>query len=323
MNRKYLGLWAAAVAMMVLILDSRSAAQAAAEAVEISICTVIPSLFPFFLLTGYLTGYLRESRSLGFLSRIFHSEADCGVVIAAGLLGGYPLGAKVAAEEYTKGAISKSQGDRLLAFCSQAGPSFLFGMVAMQFPAGGFGWMLWIVQIASCISVSWVMPKAYGSDPGPISDRKREDDPMYTALRAMASVCGWVIAWNVILHFLNRWLLWRLPNWSQVFISGLLELTNGCLLLGSVEPLFLRFLLAAVMLNFGGLCVLMQTASLTRGLDLRYYLLGKIIQTLFAMAYAGVLMGKIWILIPVFAMFFWKLHLRERNKGSIPIKIGV
>lgn len=323
MNRKYFGLWAAAAAMLVLILDSRSAAQAAAEAVEISIRTVIPNLFPFFLLSGYLTSSLRRSKFPEAIDRIFRCDAACGAVITAGLLGGYPLGAKLAAAELENGTISKKQGDRLLSFCSQAGPSFLFGMVAGQFPSAKFGWMLWLIQIVSSISVAWALPKISEPNSRPATAHKQENDPMFPALRAMGSVCGWVIVWNVILHFLDRWFLWMLPGWSRILITGLLELTSGCLRLCSVEPLFLRFLLAVIMLNFGGLCILMQTASLTRGLELKNYILGKFIQTLFAVAYTGLLFGKIWWLIPVIPMFFRKIHLEGRNKGSIPAKIGV
>jgi hypothetical protein len=46
-----LPLAASAAGMMLLILDSRTSAAAAAEALEICIRTVIPGLFPFFLLS--------------------------------------------------------------------------------------------------------------------------------------------------------------------------------------------------------------------------------------------------------------------------------
>jgi hypothetical protein len=82
MNRKKYGFAAAVLGMTVLILDSRGAAQAAAEGVAVCIRTVIPSLFPFFLLSGYLTGAMGDGSSMRFLSRIFRSSPNCGGILA-------------------------------------------------------------------------------------------------------------------------------------------------------------------------------------------------------------------------------------------------
>ncbi len=311
MNRKYLGLCGAAAAMLVLILNSRVAAQAAAEGVDVCIRTVIPSLFPFFLLSGYLTGNLCSGI---FLARLFRSSPSCGTVIAAGLLGGYPLGAKLATEGFRAGNISQAQADRLLSFCSQAGPSFLFGMVASQFPEAKFGWMLWGIQLASALSVAWMLPEEGQRNLPEVEKKSYKFDSMRSALSAMASVCGWVIVFSVILHFFRRWFLWLLPEWVQVLVCGLMELTNGCLQLQVVDDLSLRFLLAAVMLNFGGLCVMMQTASLTRGLEFQNYILGKGMQPLFALFFSGIIIGKIWLILPIF-LYFLRNSSLWRKKG--------
>lgn len=324
MNRKKYGFAAAVLGMTVLILDSRGAAQAAAEGVAVCIRTVIPSLFPFFLLSGYLTGAMGDGGSMRFLSRIFRSSPNCGSILAAGLLGGYPLGAKLARESYASGRISRTEANRLLSFCSQAGPSFLFGIVASQFAHKGTVWLLWAVQILSALSVAWVLPSMADGDSS--SNKQQTDsksDPMRNALYAMAAVCGWVIVCGVILRYLKNWLLWLLPRWAQVMICGLLELTNGCLVLSTVESEALRFLLAAVMLNFGGMCVMLQTASLTRGLNIRSYVCGKALQVCFAAAYAGILEGRIWLVLPIFLVFSRKLLRIPRKRYSISEGVGV
>ena len=65
--------------------------------------------------------------------------------------------------------------------------------------------------------------------------------------------------------------------WSAA-LSGLLELTNGCILLNSVPEESTRFLLCTAFLSFGGVCVLMQTVSVVKELGIRFYLMGKIFQ---------------------------------------------
>jgi hypothetical protein len=69
-----------------------------------------------------------------------------------------------------------------------------------------------------------------------------------------------------------------LPLSAQVIITGLLELSNGCLRLSEVEFESIRFLIASFLLPLGGLCVALQTAAVTKGISMRLYFPGKILQ---------------------------------------------
>lgn len=317
MIRKNLGLISGALAFLILILDSRSAAQAAAEGVQACIRTVIPCLFPFFLLAGYLTSALSGGKAV---AGIFRCSGNCASILITGLLGGYPVGAKQASEGYHAGILTKEQADRLLWFCSQAGPSFLFGIAAAQ--AGGIrsGWVLWGIQILSTFSVARILPGESETDHKVKPANSGKINLMASALTAMASVCGWVIVFSVVISFAKRWFLWLLPESIQVLFCGLLELTNGCLLLGEISDASLRLLLAAVMLNFGGICVLMQTVSLTKGLNIRGYLKGKLLQTGFAVLYTLVITGHLLWLIPIIFIIFLK---NFKNRTCIFTKAGI
>ena len=318
---KKLGMTGAAIGMLILILDSRSAAQAAADGVNTCIRTVIPSLFPFFLLSGYLTGGLRGGK---IIARIYRSPESCGGLLLTGLLGGYPLGARLAAQQCRDGMLTKAQADRLLWFCSQAGPSFLFGIAGMQMGDIRYGWLLWIVQILSALSVAWALPwQAAPESKQQFTKSVSLTVAMQNAITAMASVCGWVIIFSVVIYFLKRWVLWILPEFMQILLSGLLELTSGCLVLGEIDNLTHRFLAAAVMLNFGGLCVMMQTFSVADGLNLRGYIYGKSLQTTFSIFYSLLFQGRIWALIPILCAFSFKNLPYIRKSSSIPAGFGV
>lgn len=319
MNKK-LRLFAAAAGMMLLILDAKTAAEASRQAVEICIRTVIPSLFPFFLLSGYLTGSFQGG---SWAARLFRSHSSCGGVILTGLLAGYPVGAKAAAEANQTGALSRQQADRLLYFCSQAGPSFLFGMVAAQFDGPQFAWSLWGIQILCALTVANLIPEVTISFSSIEMTDKKNLDPMQSALRAMASVCGWVIVFAIVIQFCKRWVLWLLPVELQVLISGLLELTNGCLMLNKIQNPDLRFLIAAVMLNFGGLCVLLQTASVAGELRLGNYLKGKLLQTCFAFLYSLPFPGKWFAFVPIIFIYFFGHSGFSIKRCSIPEKNSV
>lgn len=308
MKRKLVSRIITLIAMGVLILDSRHAAESAWEGIELCIRTVIPSLFPFFVLSIYLTGNMGKQNA-------------AASVVLSGFLGGYPVGAQAAAENLRRHSLNQAQANRMLMFCSQAGPAFLFGMAARQFPEVKYGWYLWATQILSAVSVAALLPKSE-IPPGMAAEDTGVSlaDAMKDALRAISSVCGWVVLFRVILGYVGQIPL--ADPWDTL-LWGILELTNGCVNLVAIEDLSTRFLLAAAMLNFGGLCVFAQTLSVARDLDIRYYLAGKLLQTGFCIPYALFFLGHWQAIIPVFCLILLLRRGIPAKRGSIPAKVGV
>ncbi len=334
MRRVIIGVFAAA-GMLVLIMDAQTALGGAAEGVILCVRSVIPSLLPFFVLSTLLTGSLsgQQVPGLSALGRLCAMPAGSESILISGLLGGYPAGAQAVCESYRTGQLSPNTAQRMLGFCNNAGPSFIFGMVAGRFHSSAVGWWLWGIQIASCILTAIILPGKCSTQ-AVVSSAKPVTVPgaLQGALRAMALVCGWVILFRVLIAVLNRWVMWLLPTSLQAAIAGLLELTNGCFQLPQIEQEAVRFLLASAMLSFGGICVAMQTASVAGSLGLGMYLPGKCLQTAIALALAAIISPIIFgvqvqwtvLLIAVlfvagFSVFLWK----SENNGSIPMAIGV
>ena len=313
------------VGMLVLILDGRTALEGAAQGLELCLKTVIPSLFPFFVLSTMLTSALAGEhlpllRPIGWLCGI---PSGGEALLISGFLGGYPVGAQSVAAAFRSGQLTRNQAERLLSFCNNAGPAFLFGMVSALFPARWMARALWGIHIAGAVLTACLIPP----------DEEARMDPMPSAplslvsalrdsLRIMATVCGWVVLFRVGIAFLNRWVLTMLPVPARVAVTGLLELSNGCCCLTEVSDLTVRFLLCAGMLSFGGLCVTMQTVSVTTGLSLRGYFTGKLIQTAFSLLFSAAVMagyGPASCLFLIFAILLLKL----RKKSSIRKVLGV
>lgn len=286
----YLTMAAASVGLLILIFDSRTAIQGARAGVDLCIYTLIPSLFSFFivsiLLTGSMVGQeLSVLRPLGKLCRIPQGSES---LLAIGFLGGYPVGAQNVALAYDRGQISRQTARRMVAFCNNAGPAFLFGIVGPMFTNSATPWLLWGIHIASALLVSRILPAEtddarYTSPQPPLSMTQA----LEKALRVMAGVCGWVIVFRMLIEFLNRWLFWALPKEVQIIFSGLLELSNGCLMLGQIENEGLRFVIASVILALGGSCVTMQTVSASGNLPLDMYFPGKLLQGCFSFLLAS------------------------------------
>lgn len=274
---------AAALAMILLILDSKTAFRGAYDAIILCLTTVVPSLFPFLVLSGILTAVLGDKgfsllRLLGKACRIPQGSE---VVLLTGLIGGYPVGAQCISQSYRNGRLSRMDAERMLGFCSNAGPAFIFGMIAPYFQNPAIPWILWVIHIFSALSVGVILP---GKATGSFIPRSRKHVTMSTAVtqavKTMGTVCGWIVIFRVMIAFCERWFLWLMPIEWAVGLRGLAELSNGCVALGAVSSESMRFVLCSCLLAFGGICVWMQTVSVTEELGTGAYLPGKLLHTL-------------------------------------------
>ena len=323
----------AAIGLLVLILDTKTALMGASQGLELCIQTVIPSLLPFFFLSIVLTSSL-AGESIPFLrplGRICGIPAGAESLMLVGMLGGYPAGAQCIAQAYRDGALDKANAQRMIAFCNLAGPAFLFGIVAGKFDSSYAPWALWVIHILSALLVAAVLPGRSKHDvtlrPGKALTLSQA---LLRSLQIMANVCGWIILFRILIAFLDRWILWLLPVWAQVALTGLLELSNGCCDLGRITGEGLRFIIGAGMLGFGGLCVTMQTASVTDGLSLKTYLVGKVLQVAFSILLAAVLMTRkllisslLLVAIPVVIAITAKFLHKIQKRSSFSQPVGV
>ena len=326
----------AAAGMVVMILDARTAIEGAQSGVALCIQTVIPSLFPFLMLSALLSDTL-----IGFRSRVFNPICrmlripdGSAPLLLAGILGGYPVGAQCISNAFEQGRLSAATAKRLLAFCNNCGPAFIFGMVGGIFREKWTPWALWFIHLISALVVSVLIPAK--KEPPIITVRKNEmtiKQAMHRSLRAMANICGWVILFRVMIRFLQVWFLWYLPVELQAAICGILEMTNGCVELCRVGDPSVQFILCAALLGFGGVCVTMRTYSVLHpNIDRRMYFPGKVIQSALSAILAGVIQILIngpdnWmIILPIPAVFatIYGISLRKKqNKCSICDTVGV
>lgn len=290
MHKKICSGGLAAFGFLLLILDAKTAIMGATEGITLCLYSVIPSIFPFLILSALLTSALTgtKSRLLHPIGKKLGMPKGSEGIFLTGLLGGYPTGAQAVGQAYKHGSIGKENAERMLAFCSNAGPSFLFGIVGAQFAQWWIPWALWCIHILSAFTVGLLTPKCTsGKDAQFPSKTVSVPQAVRHGVYTMGYICGWVVLFRVILAFLDRWLLWLFPLPLQVCVHGILELANGCCGLETIENVALRFLTASAMLAFGGICVTMQTATVVGDLKIGWYIYGKIQQMLISIALAA------------------------------------
>ena len=303
-KRNYLTSILSAIGFGILILDGKTAVHGVQEGLALCLQTLIPALFPFLFLSAALTASLSGYqfpflRPLGRLCRIPQS---CESILVIGWLGGYPVGARCASELCTSRTISVNDCTRLAIMCNLAGPAFIFGVIGSFFTDLTLTMMLWLTHILSSLCAGSLIPEDQSSSNVATSAAKLNFTTILSnTVKSMASVCGCVVLFRVMIEFLNRWFFWSLPQWLQILLTGAMELSNGCLLLSNISQEEIRFVLTSVLLSFGGLCVWMQTVSVFPNINLKLYIKGKLLHTMLSLiisvAMLGIMKKSPWMMI--------------------------
>ena len=155
---------AASAAAALLLLRPQKAASAVRAGLALCAGTVVPSLFPFFAAISLLL-QLGAAEALGRLCApimrpLFRMRGVCALPLLAGLLGGYPSGAKTAASLYAQGRITRQEAELLLGFCDNCGPAFLLGCVgAGVLGDPGAGAALFATRTGAPLIPVYIQPK--------------------------------------------------------------------------------------------------------------------------------------------------------------------
>ena len=306
-----------AVGLLILILDGKTALSGVTDGIALCVRTVIPALFPFFVLSStLLRGAVPFPRMEKALSALSGFPRGAGSLILPCILGGYPVGARSVYQAYTEGIVKKTEAERMLAFCNNAGPAFVFGVLGQMFPKLWMPWALWGIHLAGARIAAYCVPVIGTPMSSETSSIESKGNIMPEAVLTMGTVCGWIILFRVLIAFLDRWFLWILPQTVRVAFVGLLELSNGCCELPWIVNVNIRFILCSGMLAAGGLCITAQTISVTPGLSLRYYLLGKLIQFFVSVVLSYSLVGR--TVVPLCFLLLPPLYRIGKKEVEIP-----
>lgn len=269
------------LAMILLIINPATATIAISEGLDLCLRVIIPSLFPYFFITALLNSTLTGMHIPGLhhLCKFLKIPNGGESLIILGLLGGYPVGAKMIGDAYKDGTLEEESARRMLSYCSNAGPAFIFGIAGSLFPSVLYPCLLWGIHILSALLTGLMLPKPeQQSIHLYAANQTTATQALQNSIRVTAIVCGWILIFKVILAYIYFATDWLNLSRFNVYIGGIVELSNGCVQLTQLRFPALRFILCCAFLAFGGLCILLQTISVINGLGIRFYLLGKLIQ---------------------------------------------
>ena len=296
-------------ALIALIFSSPQVMAGARDALELCAELILPSLFPFFVLS-ILLGKLGLPQRLGRrlaqpAGRLFGVSGAGVSALLIGLTGGYPLGAASIAGMVESGVIKKDEAGRLLAFCNNSGPAFLIGAVgAGVFASPAAGLLLYASHVLAALLTGLLLRGKHKGIHNSVYIVNCI--PFYVAfpaavreaVSATLSVCGFVVCFSVLLGMLDaRGLLTfsaaRLAARAgleaqavRALLAGFFELGSG---VGALRGLPLTpgdLALAAALVGWGGLSVHCQTAAVLCDCDvsLGRHTLGRLLSAVLSAA---------------------------------------
>ena len=333
-----LALLCATLSLMLYPQDSMSAAR---EGLKLCYNVIIPSLFPFFVLSALVVDlglpcYLGRALE-GLMRPLFNVPGACASAFVLGFVGGYPVGARTALSLYQKGMCTKTEAERLLSFCNNSGPAFILGVVgAGVFASSRVGVLLSLAHAAASICVGLFFrfyrrgKKGREARVSPKFEAERFTTAFTGAVKnsflSTLNICAFVVFFTVVIRLL--FLSGALPalarllgvllsplgftqEWAERLLTGAIELSSGVWTLSGAGGMAGRMSMAAFMLGWAGLSVHCQVLSFLggSGLSVRTYIAGKFLHGGLAALFTALLVRLFPLKEPVAA------YLAEQVEG--------
>lgn len=296
--------------MFGLLVFPSESMQAARDGLSLCYNVIIPSLFPFFVLSSLvielgLAHYLGRAAER-IMRPLFNVGGACAAAFILGVIGGYPVGARTAIQLYEKKMCSKAEAERLLSFCNNSGPAFILGVVgAGIFSSSRMGLLLYFAHVAASVCIG-ILFRFYRPD-CPAGERRSVvrfqtthfpgalTSSIKNSFLSALNICAFVVFFLVVIRLLFlSGILSGLAvilgvlfspfgfdaEWARRLLTGIIEISSGVWTLnGVVGDETGRLSMAAFMLGWAGLSVHCQVLSFIggSGLSMRTYIGGKIL----------------------------------------------
>ena len=276
--------------------------------IGLNVCAVsiLPALFPFFVLTEYWVraGYANKMARLAapFMERVFHLPGVAASALVLGSIGGYPVGARTVAQLYESEHLNKEQAEQALFFCNNAGPAFVLGVLGnVVFQNTWIGILLYVIHLTAAYLTGFLFrSRRTGYINKNLTDTSYSKGIAQNWTQSITGagstailVCTYVLFFSILTQCIRRVIpTTMLKNGIISLMLGAIELAGGAKILADASiSMQFKFILAAFLLGFGGLCVMLQSISVIQvsGLSGKTLLLGKLCNGSLSAALAAVL----------------------------------
>lgn len=281
--------------LLFLLCYPQEALTASREGMTLWLNTLLPTLLPFLILTGFLihTDGIEKifSPFRPFWNKCLGISCSGAYALALGLLCGYPMGAKIASDLYRYGKISKREAEYLLTFSNNASPAFLTTYLVHICLGGNtpITRILFTLILADMICMCFFRFVVYRNhtfeEKAEISLKKETsitsslgtiiDVSIMNGFETITRLGGYILLFSLLSACISHY--WKAASLPRYLLLGILELTTGLhQLAASGLPYTVIQICSITMAAFGGICIMAQTRSiLDKELSFRSYMAAK------------------------------------------------
>jgi len=292
-SQAFISLCITVLIIFLLIIYPKAATSGVSGGLMLCANILIPSLFPFLVLTAFLSmsnfGYYLAKPFEWIFSILFRIPKRAVFAVILSFIGGYPSGAVAIDKLCADGYISKKTAFRMMLFCSNAGPAFVISAVGSSMLnstlAGVYIFVSLFVSNIFIGAFSVFFSKNETTSGIKKSGGKQRISEIFVAATAngcevMLKICAFTVLFSCLLSLIKN----IAPNSVFEFCSLILEVTNGSLAALSFKN---TASLLCFVTGFGGLCVHFQIFSIAKSFKINILLF------LLARAFSGALSAVI------------------------------
>ena len=254
---------------ILIILKQNIVRDAIKMSLKICISAIIPSIFPFLILSDFLICNFHidsNSKPARLFSKIFHINPTGLLPFLIGNICGFPLGAQMATRLHEEGGISRDEYDRLVPLCSNPSIAFVISGVGAGMRESVIeGVILFVtVFIATVLSGIIWRGKFSASDfhLNFVDKRFSLASSIKGAALSTIYVSAYIIFFSILISLLEPI---KLPTLMHVTFASFLEIGNATSLIASSDIAWGSIPLTAFSLAFSGLSVYMQVLCFSLG----------------------------------------------------------
>lgn len=303
--RKYLAATALAVFACLLALDPQTYSRECYAAMCMWAESVVPSLFPFMVITSLLGGMgfaRRAGAPLAPLCRRLKLPPSAPPLFVLSWLSGYPAGSRCVAEHMSNSGANADDAKKLAALCSTSGPLFIVGTVgtrAFGDPAkGGLLLAVCTFSVIICVIFYCALSSPSKSTPYSLPAKNRGNalaDSFYGAVSAVLLAGAFIVFFYTLGAAMDNLKLFAPAtallgsfigeDCAAALCRGCVEATGGIFALAAGGGTF-ALPLAGFLITFGGASILAQQMAFLQkcGVSARFFVSFKFVQALLSFA---------------------------------------
>ena len=249
---------------------------------NIWVTTLIPSMFPFFVISDILINYnitsILPKPIINTFSYIFNISKVSTTIFFLSLISGFPSSARNIKTYYNKGLITLEEANHILLFTHFSNPIFILSTVSLFFLNNeSYGYIILISHYISNFILGIILRKNSPINttiPTPQINKTNTFsttliNSIKSSIDTLLLILGTLASFLILSSFVIKTL--SLPPYEGTLLKGILEMTMGLkeLSLLNIKDIY-KVVISTIFISFGGLSVHLQIISQITDTKIKY-----------------------------------------------------